>query len=195
MSARRAPQVPLVYNAEGFPGLDPALVAGYSEPLLGAVLPSRNAAAGLGLYALHAGRSFWQSPDRAGLIVLDPGIVVATRGLGLDLDAADASMIADLIASGRSGSGERRFVWRDGLYRPQEARFFCRVTLEGRTTLSLAGRARPVLVFREDCASAEGAALVFTNRYWRDAERPLIWQSSQWLGNTLGTLYLQRLVE
>ncbi len=176
----------------GFPGLDPALIAGRSDPMMGAVVPRRDAVAGL--VPLYAGprHQVWQTADRISITLVSGGVVTSTRGLGPDLHASDAEASASLIAAGRAGQTTRRHVYLDGLFRPQNLSFTCTVQPAGREVLVLNGRQRPVLRIDETCS---GSGHSFTNVYWRDAAQPLIRQSTQWIGPDLGVIHLQRLID
>jgi hypothetical protein len=175
----------------GFPGLDPALIAGRSDPMMGAVLPARGAVAGLTPVALAA-RPTWRTADGVSLTLVGGGLVASTRGLGADLDASDVAASAALIEAGRGGTARRRHIYRDALYRPVTLVFDCTIAPVGPEVLVLNGQRRPVLRLDERCA---GAGLSFTNSYWRDARGPLIRQSTQWLGPELGVIHLQRLID
>lgn len=176
----------------GFPGLDPALIAGRTDPTLGAYLPVREAVSGLVLVGRNGPHATWHTADQIALVLYDGGLVASTRGLGPDLHASDVSQSAALIAAGRGGTAERRMVFLDGNYRPRSLRLTCTIAPQGAEVLVLNGQRRPVLRFDERC---EGRGQSFTNTYWRDQRGPLIRQSTQWLGPSLGVIHLQRLID
>ena len=177
----------------GFPGLDPALTQAVDTSLLGAYIETREALAGLSPVEAAAGRVHWRTPDSVEIVTSSRGMVLATRGLGADLHAADASQTEALIATGRAGQASRRHVYLDGIYRTQSVSLSCRVERSGEQVISVNNRAHRVIRFDETCS---GASDVIRNSYWRDAAAPgIIRQSIQWVGEDVGRLHLQRLVD
>lgn len=176
----------------GFPGLDPALIAGRSDPMMGAYLPARAAVSGLVPVGQNGPHATWQTADGIAVTLLGGGLVSSTRGMGDDLHASDAAQSAALVAAGRAGTAARRHVYLDGVYRPQELRLTCTIAPRGAEVLVLNGQRRPVVRIDEHC---QGQGQDFTNTYWRDARGPLIRQSTQWLGPSLGVIHLQRLID
>lgn len=191
LAARSADTEPL-RPTPGFPGLDPALIAAQTVPIMGAYLEAREAVAGLYIGGRSAGIVAWRTADAVGLSLSESGILVSTRGLGEDLMASDSRQSAALIAAGRAGTAERRHVYLDGTFREHSLRLTCTVQPAGPEVLVLNGRTLRTLRIDEHCA---GGGHAFVNRYWRDAGGPLIRQSSQWVGPQAGTLHLQRLIE
>lgn len=187
---REAGSAEVLRPTPGFPGLDPALIAGRSDPMMGAVLPSIEAVAGLVPGGESGGHAQWRTADNVAIMLTGGGIVSSTRGLGADLHASDVAQTTALVADGRAGQAERLHVYMDGAYARSELRFTCTVQPQGAETLVLNGRSRPVVRIDEACA---GGGVTFTNVYWRDARGPLVRQSSQWLGPELGVIHLQRL--
>lgn len=177
---------------EGFPGLDPALIAGQTVPMMGAYLEDRQALAGLVVLEAGGGVVNWRTADNTGLALSPAGMLVATRGLGADLHTADSARTAALIAAGQGGTARRRHVYLDGVYRPVTVDLTCTVTPAGAETLVLNNRSLRTIRFDETC---RGDDVAITNRYWRDASGPLIRQSSQWVSPGAGTIHLQRLIE
>lgn len=175
----------------GFPGLDPALLGGRTDPMMGAYVESSGAVAGLIPAGPRGGAvATWMTADNISVSLLGGGVVVGTRGLGADLHLADVSQTAALVAAGRAGTAERRHVYLDPLYRETEVRLSCTLAPTGAEVLVLNGQRRPVQRFQEHCS---GGGHQVTNTYWRDARGPTIRQSSQWLGPELGMIHLQRL--
>jgi hypothetical protein len=176
----------------GFPGLDPALIAGRSDPMMGAYLPASAAVSGLVRAGQNGPHVTWQTADSIAVTLVGGGLVSSTRGLGDDLHASDLAQSAALVAAGRAGTAERRHVYLDGLSRPQSLRLTCTVTPGGPEVLVLNGQRRPVVRIDERC---QGQGQDFTNTYWRDARGPVVRQSTQWLGPSLGVIHLQRLID
>lgn len=160
-------------------------------PLLGVELPMRNATARLAPSGRNGEVTTWRSVDAVSLSLRAPGVLVATRGLGDDLLIADVDATAAALTRGVTGAVQRRHVRLDGNLQQQEVRFACTLTDAGSERITVGGRMRDTRRFDERCEG--GAAGSFTNRYWRDAAGPVIWQSEQWGGPELGLLRLQRL--
>lgn len=176
----------------GFPGLDPALIAGQTVPIIGAYTEGTQALAGLYSIGISNGVQSWRTADNAGLSMTSSGVLVSSRGLGADLHAAEVQQTAALIAAGRAGTAQRRHAYLDGISRQQTVTLTCTVQPMGAETLVLNGRSLNTLRFDESCA---GDGHSFVNRYWRDAGGPLIRQSSQWVSPAAGMLHVQRLIE
>lgn len=174
----------------GFPGLDPALIAGQTGPLMGAYVETRQALAALVPAGQNANTVTWLTADNIAVSLSGPGILTSTRGLGADLHAAETSQTAALIVAGNAGTAQRRHVYLDGIYRPQTVTLTCTLSPAGAETLVLNGRSHRTVRFDETCV---GADVPVTNRYWRDARGTTIRQSSQWIGSELGMIHLQRL--
>jgi hypothetical protein len=176
----------------GFPGLDPALIAGLTVPLTGAYLEGSGAVAGLTVADRSANGVSWRTADNVGLTLSDTGMLLATRGLQADLQAADSRQSAALIAAGAAGTATRRHSYLDGVYRPVVLELTCTLQPAGHETLQLNGRSLRTLRIDERC---EGEGRTVQNVYWRDASGPTIRQSTQWIGPGAGTVYLQRLID
>lgn len=177
----------------GFPGIDPGVIQGVDRSLLGVYVESHENLAGLGAVESGGGRVHWRTLDNVEIVTSSRGMVLATRGLGKDLQAADASQTEALIAAGRSGRAERRHVYLDGIYAAEDLRMSCQVERGAEQAISVNNRVHRVIRFDETCSGAEET---IHNSYWRDVASPgIIRQSSQWVGAELGHFYLQRLVD
>lgn len=191
LGSGRAAQAERLRPTPGFPGLDPAVIAGVTMPLMGAYLESLQAVSALSPAASNGPVDTWQTSDQVMMSFVGGGVLVSSRGLAGDLHAADASQTAALIGAGRGGAAQRRHVYLDGVFARQTVTLTCTVEPSGAETLRLNGRAHATLRFDETCS--DGAGLRVVNRYWRDARGPTIRQSSQWIGPIAGTIHLQRL--
>jgi hypothetical protein len=188
---RSASSQPILRPTEGFPGLDPALIAGQPGPLMGAYLETAQALAALSLAGANGSTQTWFTADQVAVSLSEGGLMVSTRGLRDDLQAADLRQTAALIAAGQSGSAQRRHVYMDGVMARANMVLACDVRHLGSETIVLNSVSYRTIRFEEQC-SAEGIA--FTNRYWRDVSGPMIRQSSQWISPDVGTVHLQRLI-
>jgi hypothetical protein len=107
------------------------------------------------------------------------GVLVATRGLGVDLMSAAVPSAATL----RRGEGThlRSYFTLTGIDATRRVDLQCTVATAGRETLALYGLSVPVTVVVETCA---GAGQTVENRYWFD-NRGRIRQSREWINGTL----------
>jgi hypothetical protein len=167
------------------PGLTPALAAtlpasvrfGTIERLgLTAVIQPVESARGVVTYST--------ADDRT--LAFRDEMVIATRGIGNDLVAADAPSLAAV----RAGAGEhgRSFWHLDGLLRPAPLRFACTLSVAGAETLSYLGRSYATRRVDETCTGPSGR---FVNQFW--FQGGTLRQSRQWLGEGLGVLAIRRL--
>lgn len=161
------------------------------QPRLRAALPRRGTSADLVAVGQNGDVVTWVSPDEVSLALLEPGVLIATRGLGQDLHIAEAGGSAAALAGGSPGAAARRHLRLGGDQRLAESRHDCTLVAAGPEALRLDDRTVRTLRFEERCSG--GVAGSFVNRYWRDATRPVIWQSEQWIGPEVGHVRLQRL--
>lgn len=189
---QRSAEAAALQPVGAFPGLDPALIAGRSDSMMGAYIASREAVAGLVPGGASGTVTTWQTADGIGLMLSATGLLVQTRGLGADLHITDPGPTEALIARGGSGTVQRRYGFLDGTYRQQDMRFTCSVAPAGAQRIVLNGREFSTTRYDERC---EGGGESFVNSFWRDARGPLIRQSIQWIGPDVGAVHLQRLVE
>lgn len=119
----------------------------------------------------------------------DEGILVATRGLvGEDIMAANAPGLLDALAAG-GGTITRTIEILDSLNQIQTASFTCMVTAKGVETINLGVRSVDAPRLDENC---RGAALIFDNIYWLDADGSII-ASRQYVSPTVAYLRSNRL--
>lgn len=162
------------------------------EPVLLAELPARDARALLEISGRNGPVTTWRTIDEVSLSLRAPGVLIASRGLGEDLHAADAEATAAALGRGSGAAVRRSHRSLGGDQRLVGATFDCTLVATGRETLQLGEVRRPTLRFEERCSGPAGS---FTNRYWRDPSRPLLWQSVQWISPEVGSIRLQHLVE
>lgn len=170
-------------------------IASGSGPLLLATLPSRDGYATLSPVGRNGAVETWRSADGIGLSLTPPGLLVATRGLGPDLMLAETGAV---VAALRAGEGDIRRVHRllDGENHEDARAYDCRVVTETDEMIFLPGeQTRQTVRLREHCVPAAGQEdrKPFDNFYWTSFSGDVIWQSYQWLGPELGTIFLQRL--
>lgn len=176
-----------------FPGVDPALIAGVTNPLIGVYLEDSGALATVGMPSRAGAVTTWMSGDSRTIAVLDPGIVIATRGLPVDLHAAEAGSVAHAVAQRRAASYTRDHRMLDSTYAPRILRLACELRAEADETLVINQKLRQTRRMAEACTAAPDGAVI-ENIYWVDVDSPIIWQSRQWLGPEVGAAFLQLLV-
>ena len=115
---------------------------------------------------------------------LRDGVLVSTRGLGVDLMSAAAPTAATLRRA--DGTHARSYFTLTGTDATRRLDLTCTLAPEGRATLAIYGLSVPTEVVVERCA---GAGLGFENRYWFDAGGR-IRQSRQWVNDAVGTIGL-----
>lgn len=163
-------------------------------PALDAAIASRGARATLAVSGTNADVVTWQSPDAVSLALLGPGVLIATRGLGTDLHAADAAASATALARGTPQRVRRVHRHIGGDQRLADRVHDCTIALAGPETVQIGTTARRTQRFEERCEDGPGGP-GFVNIYWRDPSRPVIWQSQQWVDPEIGHIRLQLLRE
>jgi hypothetical protein len=160
-------------------------------PLLAVEIPARGTAARLVPSGQNGAVTTWRSVDAVSLSLRAPGVLVASRGLGEDLVAADAAATAAALSRAAPGPVQRRHRSLDGNLVLGSTAYDCALTLVGRERIEVGGRPRDTLRFQERCTDASGGS--FLNTYWRDAAGPTVRQSEQWVGPDVGVLRVQRI--
>jgi hypothetical protein len=174
-----------------FPGVDPALIAGVTNPLMGVWIEPREALATMVVAARNGDVEVWRSAD-SGTMGLADGVLISTRGFVHDLHASDAASTRAALRNGQPADVDRLYVFLDTDYNRQEVRAVCHVAPMGQESLTVNSRRHAVIRFEESCRAGDES---FTNIYWRDRHGPIIWQSRQWFGPIGGVIYFQRLIE
>lgn len=113
------------------------------------------------------------------------GLLVATRGLGADLMAADVGGLATALARG-GGKYRRDLVFLDGEDQTVTLRPLCVLEAAGPETLTLVQLSYDTIRYEESCIGADG--LAFSSVYW--AQGGQLRASQQWAGRILGRLQI-----
>lgn len=181
-------------RAEPVPPVATALPAVITPetPLLGARLVARDANATLAIAAVSGPVTTWRTGDGVNVNLTGPGVLQSTRGLGADLMASDVSATIAAVSSAAPGTYRRMHRYLGGDLRLSRDIYDCTLAAQGPEAIEVGGSPRRTLRFVERC---EGGGARFVNTYWRDAARPVIWQSHQWVGPDVGMIEIQRLVE
>ena len=183
---RRAPR------ATDTPPLVVLAAPGAAQGVLAAELPARDARATLRVDGRNRQVTTWRTQDDVSLALADPGVLIATRGLGDDLHIADAAETRAALSAGRGGEVRRSHVRVGADQRTRSTAYRCTLAPAGPETVRLGDRQRPTQRWEETCSGPDGG---FTNLYWRDPARPIVWQSEQWIGPELGSIRLQLIVD
>jgi hypothetical protein len=190
-----AAQAASVGNTEGRDAravLTPQIVAAATEPYLLVDIPSRQASATRALYHQRGPLQDWRGADGISLVLRDD-VLIATRGLGPDLFAADPVPPRVLRAAG-PGSYARAFRHLDGENREVVSSYSCRLAPGGTAQVDLIARIRATRHVVETCTPATPGAAQVVNEYWIGTADNLIWKSKQWVGETVGYVTLSHLV-
>ena len=174
--------------------------AGVTQPFLVARLESGETA---GLLPASSNRGFilWRTADGVGLTGRG-GVLAGTQGLGGDLLSAETEPLVLALAQGRSARYRRVLRRLDGegliLVQPYD----CTLSLGPSETVTVLGRNHPTRRSTEACEPAEPSdpglpaayrALPFVNTY--NVGDGTIWLSRQYVGPTVGSLVLERVIE
>lgn len=152
-------------------------------PYMSYSLPAYGVSTNLIEMGTRDGVSVWRSLDNIQVHTRE-GIIIATRGLGFDLIAADPGEAATLIRSGQNGSTERSWRHLDGQGQLVNRRWYCEIEPAGIEAIRQgSSQARRV---EETCYGQYGE---FTNTYW--VAGGTIVRSAQYVGADLGVIELQ----
>ena len=131
-------------------------------------------------------RETWIS-DGGSTVTLENGILVATRGLGIDLSGADPVGTYDAILS-EGGTSKRTHGYITTLDQTQLSEMDCEIISIGDETVEMPRGSATLKKFEEDCA---GTRLVFKNEYWVNADGKIV-RSLQVTSPQLGFLLLEK---
>lgn len=116
------------------------------------------------------------------------GMLVATRGLGFDLMAADPAAARAALAAG-GGTYSRVHETLDSLDRIVRTEFDCTMQAQGREEIDLGLRQVVARKFSETCGSR---AIRFENLYWLDNDGGIL-SSRQFISRTVAYLRSNRI--
>ncbi|MEE3316860.1 MAG: YjbF family lipoprotein [Pseudomonadota bacterium] len=131
----------------------------------------------------------WLAVDGSTVSTRD-GLIIATRGLGGDLLAADVSQTNALLQARKPGRVQRFHTELTGDIQADTRAFVCDITDSGPGVLELPDGVRDIRLMIENCY---GAQAEFLNLYWIADTDGTILHSSQWLGPTIGNVTLRQL--
>ena len=158
-----------------------------SSPLLLVSIETRNAHATLSPIGENHGIITWSTADGVSLS-FNHGILVATRGLGPDLMAADINNALPAVQSG-GGTAMRLHDYLDGEGQIRQRKFQCAYESVGREELEIYDIKVTANHVVETCDSS---GLKIMNHYWVSGYNR-IRQSRQWIGSDIGYAFIQHL--
>lgn len=163
--------------------LTPERVARLTRPTLFAELPARGAGSTLTPLSTNGDVTTW---GRAGEVTLSfvDGILVATRGLGDDLMAADVAGTRAALSGGQRSRYPRIHGYLDGENRTAFRAFLCDMAAPGTEVIDIAGTRHAVMRWNETCFST---GLRIDNIYWQ-GEGGTLWRTRQWVGPSPGNI-------
>lgn len=167
-------------------GLTREIIEQSGQELILVSVPSRDAAASLIRAGQNGDKVTWISPDGIGLTFRN-GILIATRGFGDDLMAADVSDLNRGLSAGRLTVRVHDYL--DGEDQIVRRTFQCDLAGGGADTIEIIERSYRTRIIEERCRTRGGS---FTNRYWIDGTGRIV-QSVQFVSAPVGFVVTQRL--
>ncbi|OOY03009.1 YjbF family lipoprotein [Thioclava sp. F28-4] len=143
------------------------------------VIPSRDANATLSLAGRNGTVETWRSGDDI-TVSVDRGVVVATRGLGDDLMAADAGPTLAALRGTKIGAYRRTYRFLTADNHSDYVLLGCEMTTAGNETLA----GQNLLRHEEKCRNPKMAV---TNIYWTN-KKGRIQAGRQWVSPTVGQI-------
>lgn len=149
-------------------------------------VPSRGAIAGLLRSGNNGNRTTWISPDGIS-VTTEAGLVVATRGFGFDVMAADVSGLRAVLDGAASG----RYVLETLNGRDQVVRevFDCTPGTRTAEAITIVERTYQTTKLQIICGNSERR---FGSNFWIDRSGT-VWKSQQFTTAELGFLNVERL--
>jgi hypothetical protein len=139
------------------------------------------------------GEETWISLDHLSLGMKD-GVIIATRGFGNDMYAADVSETLHALKSGQANTITEHFITHfNSSSQVERLAFRCQVTHQSRVPVPLSERyIADTDLFSEACRNGQ---VNFHNLFWVERETRKIVQSRQWISEETGELALRLAVE
>jgi len=167
-----------------------------TEPTLEVTLESSGRVALLAVYAerLEADAAtlrIWRTGDGAQVILRD-GILIATRGLGNDVESADATAALDAVRSLTPLSGPHTLYVRTGDNGVAAINLSCNTRSLGVEAIETGKRVSDTMRLQAICT---GGSYMIRNDYWVDPADLTVRQSRQWAGPELGYMRTRLLRE
>ncbi|MDO6724796.1 YjbF family lipoprotein [Celeribacter halophilus] len=139
------------------------------------------------------GEETWISPDHLSLGMKE-GMIIATRGFGNDVFAADVNKTLLALKVGHESDIVEHFITPlSGSSQVERLAFRCRVTKISRQSVPLGvNYTADTDLFEETCRNGQSD---FQNLFWVERGSRRIVQSRQWIGEETGDIALRLVVE
>jgi len=155
-----------------------------SAPAIVILVEEKDALGALYQVQSRNGVTTWLSADNS-MIVLDHGLLTATRGLGSDLMEARSVEAASLILTMKEGHATRHYGHLNGRDEIQPTTFTCTTRNRGARNIVIGETTFRTQLMREHCES-ESASI--KNLYWVSLNGKGILQSRQWVSPDVGMI-------
>jgi hypothetical protein len=135
------------------------------------------------------GEETWISPDRLSLGMKD-GMIIATRGFGNDIYAADVEQTLQALKAGHGAAVTEHFITPlSGSSQVERFAFRCQITRQSREPVQLSDDyIADTDLFYETCRNGQ---IDFRNMFWVERGSREIVQSRQWISEETGELALR----
>lgn len=165
-------------------GISREVLAQVISPAMVVTIDNKGQQAIIGELRSRNGVETWASVDDVTISMRD-GVIVATRGFGADLMAADVPSVARL----REGASayQRAHVLLNGEDQPIRSLYTCTATRVGPQGIDLYGVSYSTHLVQETC---EGGGVRFRNDFWIGSDGSLR-KSRQWLSPDAGYLTIE----
>ena len=139
------------------------------------------------------GEETWISPDHLSLGMKD-GMIIATRGFGNDIYAADVGGTLNALKADRESSITEHFITPlSGANQVEWLAFRCQVTRQSQQPVKLSETyTADTDLFYETCQNGQ---MNFRNVFWVERGTRKIVQSRQWISEETGDLALRLVIE
>ncbi len=152
-----------------------------------ASVPQRGVAALLQKAGSNGPEETWIAEDGVS-VTYERGFVVATRGLGPDLMAANVTAVRAAVRQG-GGTAVRVHEYLDGNDQIVRHDYTCRITRLGAEAVEIYERRYATTRYQETC---ERGGQTFENTYWID-QAGVVWKSRQLISPPVGYLDSEKL--
>ncbi|OOY20815.1 hypothetical protein BMI86_09905 [Thioclava sp. DLFJ5-1] len=143
------------------------------------VIPSRDANATLSLAGRNGTVETWRTDDDI-TVSVDRGVVIATRGLGDDLMAADSGPTLAALRGTKIGAYRRTYRFLTADNHSDYVLLGCEMTTAGNETLA----GQNLLRHEEKCSNPK---MTVTNIYWTN-KKGRVQAGRQWVSPTVGQI-------
>jgi len=168
-----------------------AKLAGREGPVMIMYTPKKRTYSTLGLIGENQDVQTFGTPTKKS-ISMSGGVMLATRGLGADLLAADTQAVRAALKAAKATTYTRRYRRLDGTNLLVKESFQCSLTNAGAETIEIVELRHRVFQLRERCENETSA---FSNTYWASVDNSVIYKSHQWVSRKVGYLDFYLLID